>query len=1266
MRGSLRAVSVLLLFSLEAYLFAQEGGAPPAAKGTEIENEEALPEPSGTLIDPVFPGRNTSVVQIEAEEAVSTNFATAAILDYGASGYRTLQLNRYTGLFGDAAFYAEYVFFVDESGEYELIYGGTPPGPEDEVFPSYASPFSYSIDQGETVDVYREQVNVIQRYAPNYYWVKFGTAKLENGVHRLRIEVDQKRKYDGKFLFYLDNFLLIDSARFDRAAGVPKVFPRDIADRSIDTPMKTINDFTYLVSVEPDNVDNYIEFSLIYAVIGDYLNALRNVNKAMLLDPDNAEARLLAAKYRLWKGEAAESLKMYTLLLEAQPDLREAWAEAGKVAAWIGRYDESLDFYARAVKYFPDDLNFSVNRAITYLWASKEREAEVIFADVEARTVGDVELALELGEILVANGYPDRAVTLYKRSIERNPEHVDLYLKLVQAYAAAGQAEKSAEVYDQIRRRFSPSLRLDALLESFSIKEGMKEGVIRGFTSALEEHPDNLTLREQLVQTFFWNGLRKRAIEESLNILVNYAYITLIDFDRRTADLFELADNLTVFRQRFADVPAEIESRRSEIESALDVFLDALKEFEKYDVKVKKAKDAGKPPPQPEGVHPSVALSDAQSALADTTALASAYIRRITGFIQRSEALVEKRNAVAAEEQETKDSFVRLTAASGWRWDREQMIEELDRVSASGFVLADYVLGRIYNLGGQYPLAGPLLREAAAKGDAAAGYAVVQNSLWSDEPARVLDVADSSEYASYLESLSALVTELDLTQSPTAGIFTENTLTEVQEAFVSLDRLKGDLALHTQAIDGTLSVLRGVTRNRLERAMYEHQQDTYLLRFELADYYLLEGDYAESVELARGSYSAAAEQLVQVLDIDPFNTSAVYKLGILYDRLGRWSRAMESYADVYEADPRFENVAAYYNQLARRHADKADFNLQLTADASRIAQKSSLSLANEFDAVIGLRSYTSSETVRMYRDLEIEGASQPWQYQVHELNFSVPLTITGIGLTLTPVAGIKVSSALLNEGITELIQALDPRVVIGSYDVEPVLGGDVYLATDYLYVSGEYRYGRFDESYQNASQRLVSHSGSASAKLNFSLFNYDLLRYSSVNVGGDFDLLFDGSGGSGGINTLYGANERLEIVFHLADSPWTNFTVFQTLDYQSSRKPGATEYFAPDNMFQINGGLGMATWLDVSGRTTLGLILNVSSGVLMPGWTGEETSATQTQSGADLRLELTVADVTYYAAAAVSGSALKLPGLDYWSSSFALGVTARLPRLLAE
>ncbi|NBC30199.1 MAG: hypothetical protein GVY29_09450, partial [Spirochaetes bacterium] len=158
---------------------------------------------------PEFGEDTTGIIHVEGEDAVSTNFASTATLDYGTSAYRTLQLNRYTGLQGNAPFFATYTFYVPEAGSYHFWYAGTPPGPREDIYPSYTSPFSYAIDGGDVKPLYWEDVTVTERYSPTYYWVRVGALELSEGTHTLRIEVTDKRRYDGKYLFFLDSFFLL-------------------------------------------------------------------------------------------------------------------------------------------------------------------------------------------------------------------------------------------------------------------------------------------------------------------------------------------------------------------------------------------------------------------------------------------------------------------------------------------------------------------------------------------------------------------------------------------------------------------------------------------------------------------------------------------------------------------------------------------------------------------------------------------------------------------------------------------------------------------------------------------------------------------------------------------------------------------------------------------------------------------------------------------------------------------------------------------------
>lgn len=621
--------AILLCFCTSFFVFGQQSEADlsPVEGGAEVE--ELLPEAEDKRLEPVFPLENPGIIHLEAEDAVSTNFAKEPTLNYSASRFRTLQLNRYTGLYGGAAFFAEYVIYVEKPGEYEMWYGGTPPGPEEDLFPSYASPFSYRVDDDPPTPVYRENVNVVDGYTPGYYWVKVGPIVLEAGIHTIRFEISEKRRFDGKYFFYLDSLFFLDrETAFQEKLPLPDLFPVDLDNTLLDEPFRSINDYQYLISVEPNNVWLYIEFSLIYSMLGDYLNALKNLNRATLIDPDNTYVALLTAKNRIWKGDAEEGLKAYQRLLELDTSQRDIWAEAGKVAAWISRYNDSIQFFNNGLSRFPGDLNLTVNLGLTFLWNSQEAQAEEQFRAAERIASESADRIEELGNIYLVNGYPQKALDLFKNSIRDFPEVLSLYLNLESAYAEVGRTEDAEKVHTQISDRFVPSDKLSSYLETFSIKQGLKEEVISGFQRALAEEPDNLELRDVLVQTYFWNGLRKRAIEEYLNILTNHAYRHFIDFDKRSMDLMELIDTLYLYDGFLKRYPADLPAMKNTLSEKIGVYRNAVRANERHLADVEKAKEKGETPPEPE-VDPAQVLATAEYELADLVATVQEFVNSV-------------------------------------------------------------------------------------------------------------------------------------------------------------------------------------------------------------------------------------------------------------------------------------------------------------------------------------------------------------------------------------------------------------------------------------------------------------------------------------------------------------------------------------------------------------------------------------------------------------------------------------------------------------
>ena len=405
---------------------------------------------SGGRLDPVFPETNSNIVFVEGEDAVSTNFTTEPVLLYGASRSRTLQLSRSTGLQGGGVFFAEWVFYLESDGVYDFWYGGTPPGPKDDLAPSYTSPVSLIIDDGPAVEVYREDVKVTGQYLPSYYWCRAGTTELTAGTHKLRLEVTQKRSYDGRYFFYLDNFFLVNKAsESDPGQPLPRVFPEALT-ADTDITFLSLSDYEKKIQVNPGDVSGYIELASIYALVSDYVNAQKILRKAQLLFSGVRDLEVYAAKNRIWMGEIAEGLQQYRQVLAAFPDLLGNWAEAGKIAAWSAMYADAERFYLGGLAQFPGNLNLTVNLGLTYLWMADTQKAEQTFDKAGKIAGDDPALIKELADVFVINGYPDRAVTIYRDSIKKHPEDLGLYFLLRDLLSKTGKNSEAEAVTQSI------------------------------------------------------------------------------------------------------------------------------------------------------------------------------------------------------------------------------------------------------------------------------------------------------------------------------------------------------------------------------------------------------------------------------------------------------------------------------------------------------------------------------------------------------------------------------------------------------------------------------------------------------------------------------------------------------------------------------------------------------------------------------------------------------------------------------------------------
>lgn len=1245
-----------------------------------ISAQEAVS--AGGLLEPVFPNENSALIYIEGEDAVSTNFANQAVSNYGCSGFRSVQLSRNTGLQAGAAFYAEFVFYAEEDGDYEFWYGGTPPGPADDLNPSYASPFSYSLDDGELKAVYREDIQVIEGYTPSYYWNKISVENLSAGPHRLRIEVSEKRRYDGRYYFYLDSLFFINKEKqAEIAENRPAVFPSVLESTAIDRPFLTINDYKSYIDKNPDDGSALIELSLVYSLLGDYQASLKTLSKAMALNASDPYPIVLAAKNRLWKGDVNESLALYERALSVDPEDNVLWSEAGKVAAWTGNYQKSIDFFTRGMAKFPDDLNIMVNLGLTYLWMSKSLEAEETFATAQRIASEDPAVLKELGEIEEANGYPEYAREVYRLSIDKFPEYLEFYLLLQQSYLASGERESADDVGRLIEKSFIPSEKLDNELEIYQNKLKLRDDVIEVYLAKLREDPGNLELRQELAQTFFWNGMKAEAIEQIKYVITTHSYRAGETFIRRNADLLRISDEAAAF----SGFPANWSIASSEARKKVSSTASELKRAVAAAEAAAEAEDGGKPEVADE-------LRAAEQAFADAVSEAL-YLADLRDDMEEGvEALDAEIKAVLEQEKTEDEAFRSVVRSSGWTWDRSFLINELTAIMAEEPQLASCMLGLARFAAGEFRQAveiltpqpeeeeGSVIIETAEEAapaedsDAAEPVAVVDYSalpadmlyalyqaqlLGGDEQRTQLVKAESERlYAGYphLEAVESeiefgsIIGKEDGLYSPPAGVYYEGLHEESAAAIEVLSEYEKEARNLQQKIDRILNQQSAVIGKRLERANYYLEADTYLIRYELGNYYLDEGLNKE-----------AATQFRRVITVDPWNISATYKLGIVEQRYGNWSEAMKYYKKVYLQDPTYENAVFYYNQLERQNADTVSAGFQMTSTPAEISYLAELDYSTNFNSTFGFDFSYDFDQQRRYRAYSGE---ETGYFQIHEFEAGVPVAFSPLGLEIKPRAGVYVENLFYKTDYSISADILDPLSFLSSYSVYPKFGAsaswnwnilDIDAAWDYS-IEADTFYPNTD--YEVGKQIITQHDITLNIATWFDFDDVDFLGPLTTRTYGELQILSDD-------NIKGQVYQEMLMGFTLANSPVIKLFPGLSFNYENSKNTTEYGYYTPKGVIEAKGSLRSvftfpsADWSSAFEGALWGAGGGYWSNV---GVEGEEIS-TYVKAEGGLGLTFVKNSNTY--TLNLSGLAtFDESGVAYWEITVALDTVLKLPGLL--
>jgi len=1130
----LSLVYAMLAFS---YLSAQAGSAKPR-------------------LEPVYSENPGGLVWVEAEDAVSTNFASSSTLDYGSSAYRIMQLNR-EGQSPSAPFYAEYTFVTAEAGSWFLWMGGTPPGPKAEETASFVSPLTFHIDGGVHVPLYREDVAVNEKYSTTNYWfMAKEPVTLSAGVHTIRFEVEEKRRYDTRYYFSLDAFFFIKSdspvlqGKADRAT-LPVLFPRDLEDRRIDQPYLSIPQYEYSIQSSPKDKNRYLLLAQVYNLIGDNGAAVKTLARGRVIAGDDPRFTLQSAKSHIWSGEIDEGLRLYREYLDSPGADRAVWAEAAKIAAWLMKYQESEQLYRDALERYPDDVNLKVNLALTLLWAGQVRDGERLLSSVWEDAKVEPQSIASLGTIYTVSGYPDKAITSYKDGIELFPDRLEFYFSLVRAYEKTNRRVEAKEVISRIATSFVESERLAGRLAALELESSLKDTALDAYRSRLARKPDDLGLRQELVRAYYWNGMLAEALDESSNIIVNRLYGILLELDNDLAGTWRLTDFLQVYRRPVARIIPEADA----LSLSLRKTLDTLSKARGRNDQALKGKD------QKRKETAAAELLAAQEALADELAKSYQFIDGAAELLAKAREL---NDLALAESLSVDEDLAMAQKLKPWEWNGTEELTGL-RLKASNSTLAWHALARISSIEG---------RKAPSPGSyeltEASETLKAQLALWETGTTEsiLLNPETYFTHGKDLQTQIGIVSSLDsgfaaAFEAGTGAFFDDGTTGRAQEALKELTTTRNLSLESATGMQSALNALYSRARARLRIRMFQFDNEAMQDRREQADIYLSLGHPAEAVNA-----------LSRVLLVNPGDIASMFTLARALETSGDWREAMNKYREVYGLNPRYENAASSYNRQAESHGASIATHVDTSVDTLESAGNTRIEFRAPLTSIVELQVAYEATQRKLHAPAS---GSLPESLSLHTVEVTLPLVARSLGVTFYGMAGGTFQNKLQN--LLPPAAADFTLATAAEYAaVAPRLAAGLSWEQDGLSARAGYRFDQIEDTFYQDRTVFYEHAGSAGVGAYISspsrMFARSLSGSASVDVAGIFSPYL-----STATNFVTSAGAEVHVGSLLASSPLTLLDLGGSVSWEDSTSTGLSDYYAPSRVLALKGGPALSVRL---------------------------------------------------------------------------------------
>jgi tetratricopeptide (TPR) repeat protein len=194
------------------------------------------------------------------------------------------------------------------------------------------------------------------------------------------------------------------------------------------------------MAIQPNDAQAHYNLGLVYFRQGWMDEAIAQYQTALAIQPDYANAHNNLGLIYSRLGRMDEAIAQYQTALTITPNVADVHYNLGNALLRRGRTDDAIAQYQKALVIDPDDAKARSNLGGALLQQGRMDEAITQYQTVLAITPDPADAHYNLGNALLQRGRMDEAIAQYQTALAIQPDHLEVQNGLAWVLATCQQA----------------------------------------------------------------------------------------------------------------------------------------------------------------------------------------------------------------------------------------------------------------------------------------------------------------------------------------------------------------------------------------------------------------------------------------------------------------------------------------------------------------------------------------------------------------------------------------------------------------------------------------------------------------------------------------------------------------------------------------------------------------------------------------------------------------------------------------------------------